>query len=398
MSNIKGKTLVDVDAGVHVDSWRVTNEDVGMAAPRWSVEKRTLRGGLSDGVEVVEVDNGALRYTILLTRGMSIWRGSYQGVELGWRSPVHGPVHPAFVNEMILGNLGWLAGFDEWIVRCGLYSNGAPGTDVLLDNNGNRREMSLPLHGRVANLPAHRAEVRIDLDPPGSIEVIGEVDESILFFQQLRLRTSISTAFGANRLRISDVVTNRKGQPGEMQMLYHCNFGPPLLEEGSSFLAPVRVVAPRDKISQEGISNYANYPAPVQGIIEKAFYFELSADLETGRTLTVLRNKRCDLACALRFSTRELPWFTLWKNPGAMSDGYVTGMEPGTNLPNLKSFERSKGRVVELPPGGSYSMTLDVEVGIGKETVERLSQETRKLQDMGTLTVRQQPAQPYSNV
>ena len=35
--------------------------------------------------------------------------------------------------------VGWSIsnGFDEWIVRCGLDSNGAPGTDTIVDNNGN---------------------------------------------------------------------------------------------------------------------------------------------------------------------------------------------------------------------------------------------------------------------
>ena len=50
-------------------------------------------------------------------------------MELGWKSPVHGPVHPNFVPLNEPSGLGWLDGFDELFVRCGLESNGAPDFD-----------------------------------------------------------------------------------------------------------------------------------------------------------------------------------------------------------------------------------------------------------------------------
>ena len=40
----------------------------------YSVTKRTLRGGLREGVDVVEVDNGRFRFVVVPTRGMGIWR------------------------------------------------------------------------------------------------------------------------------------------------------------------------------------------------------------------------------------------------------------------------------------------------------------------------------------
>ena len=54
-------------------------------------------------------------------------------------------------------------------------------------------------------------------------------------------------------------------------------------------------------------------------------------------------------AIALRFNRQELPCFTVWKNTAALEDGYVTGLEPATNFPNFKTFERQQGRVVRSP-------------------------------------------------
>jgi hypothetical protein len=74
--------------------------------------------------------------------------------------------------------------------------------------------------------------------------VRGEVEESALFFGQLRLTTSYTTVPGSSRVVIHDVIQNRSARPAEFQLLYHANFGPPFLEAGSRILAPVREMAP----------------------------------------------------------------------------------------------------------------------------------------------------------
>ena len=108
------------------DTWR---ESFDLAGDAWSIRKRMLHGGPSEGVEVVEVNNGALSFTILPTRGMGLWKGRYKNLDLGWSSPVIGPVHPKFVELSARGGLGWLTGFDEWLCRCGMAWNGPPGDD-----------------------------------------------------------------------------------------------------------------------------------------------------------------------------------------------------------------------------------------------------------------------------
>ena len=51
---------------------------------------------------------------------------------------------------------------------------------------------------------------------------------------------------------------------------------------------------------------------------------------------------------SVKFNKRQLPCFTIWKNRQAAIDGYVTGLEPATNYPNPKSFEKQQGRVVSV--------------------------------------------------
>jgi hypothetical protein len=396
MTRTKSWTLTDVAGDLWIDSFSAGNEKLRLATPHdWSVRKRTLRGGLRDGVDVIEVHNGALSFTVLPTRGMGLWRGAYRGQFLGWRSPVQGPVHPQFVNLTDHGGLGWLTGFDEWLVRCGLASNGPPGEDVVTHKDGRTTRTPLTLHGRIANRPAHFVEVRVGLDPPYEISVVGHVAEAGLFLPHLHLTTTTTTVPGSNRVVVHDVVENRAAQPAEMQMLYHVNVGPPFLEAGSRVVAPIREMAPLTKRAAEGIDTYETYAGPTTGYAEQVYAYDLLADGH-GRTLALLSNAAADRGLAVRFGQRELPCFVVWKNTAAVDDGYVTGLEPSTNYPNLKTFERQQGRVRVLPPGGRWEATVALEVFDTREGLAGALAEVARLQAQAPAKVHRTPQGRFS--
>ena len=371
MAEPKRWVLTDVDRNVWVDSIFLGHDELGV--PDCTVSKRTLGGGLCDGVDLIEINNGELSFSVIPTRGMGIWRGNYRGMSLGWDSPIRGPVHPQFIHPMERGGLGWLYGFDEWIVRCGLDSNGAPGEDIVLDNNGNPMPVQLTLHGRIANIPAHYVELKADRERK-TVSVIGHVDEVALFCPGLRLQSTISTTALSNRLTISDEIVNLKGTPSELELLYHCNFGGPLLDGGARLLAPFSELAPRDPRATEGVGEADSYLPPTAGYIEQVYFYDLAARPDN-ETVVALRNAAGDKAAVLRYDKSQLPCFTQWKNTAATVDGYVTGLEPGTNYPNAKKFERQRGRVVGIEPGDSYRCGLTVEICDNRQQVAAIEKE-----------------------
>lgn len=396
MADSRKWILTDAEARVWVESFAVDAETLGLGDD-WSVRKSALRGGLSDGVDIIEVDNGALSFSVLPTRGMGVWRGAYRGLPIGWKAPVRGPVHPQFVNPTERGGLGWLAGFDEAIVRCGLDSTGAPGVDVVPNNMGVPTETPLTLHGKIANLPASKVEVRvIDGDPP-ELVVTGEVYECGLFCPAYRLTSTMSTRLGSNALTIVDEITNLRGVGAEMELLYHCNFGAPFLDAGATLVTAARAVAPRDPRAVEGIGTYDTYLGPTPRYVEQAYWYDLLADAD-GRSLAMLRNQAGDRGVVLRFSRNELPAFTQWKNTASVSDGYVTGLEPGTDYPNTKAFERKRGRVVQMDPGQTYRAELTLEIHDSAAGVSAVEAEAAALQEQDARTVHQQPVPEYSDM
>ena len=217
-------TIEDHGEDLCLDQLDLRPGHVGGPAAGYRVVKRTLQTGMSKGVNVVEVDNGAFQFVVIPTRGMGLWKASLGEVQLGWRSPVRGPVHPALVNLADEGGLGWLRGFDELLCRCGLESNGA----AEFNANGSLR---YGIHGRIANTPAHSVQVTIDGDT-GEITIVGMVDETRLFGTKLRLATTITTRTGQPGLTIADTITNLSAEPGELELLYHFNLGVPLLGPG----------------------------------------------------------------------------------------------------------------------------------------------------------------------
>jgi galactose mutarotase-like enzyme len=319
---------------------------------------------------------------------MGLWSSEFDGTRLGWRSPVRdGPVNPAFVNLQARGGLGWLSGFDETMVRCGLESNGAPYTD----ESGSL----VTLHGKIANIPAHRVSVSVDERPPYKICVTGEVDEAELFFTQMRMKTTYSTEPGSNRLTVRDEVTNTRDQPGGFVLVYHWNFGPPLLEQGSLFFAPVKTVCPKDARAAEGLAHRNVYGPPEPGFVEQVYLFDLLPGPD-GRTVVLLRNRAGDLGIALRHSIEQLPCFTLWKCTQGIEEGYVTGLEPGVNYPNPTPFEERQGRVRTLEPGQSHVAETAFEVLSGPDAVKAVEAEIAEIQKQTRPTILPQPVEPFA--
>jgi hypothetical protein len=345
--------LTDLASGVWVDAFEIGDDDPASGAS-WSIRKMTLRGGRRDGVDLIEVNNGAFSFAIVPTRGMGIWRGSYRGINLGWQAPLLGPVHPKFVNLMYRGGLGWLEGFDEWICRCGLSSNGPPGEDP-------HTKEFLPLHGRIANTPAQRVAIHVNREHPYELRVSGVVEEGALFFPRLRLESTVTTAPGANWLRIEDKVTNCGTKPAELELLYHCNFSMPILGEGSRLVAPVRELWPRNEHAAAGVAAYDRYLDPTPGFTEQVYFFDLLADAQ-GWASVLLHGARADVGVCVRMLKSGLPRFIQWKNTAAVEDGYVTGLEPATNYPNPRWVEREQGRVIALPPHGMHSALIKIDV------------------------------------
>jgi hypothetical protein len=317
------------------------------------IQKQILHGGVSEGVEQIDIDNGVLRLAVLPTRGMNIQRAECGNVQLKWNSPNFGPVHPSFVPLYDPSGFGWLEGFTEWFVRCGLESNGSPD----FSSGG---QLVHPLHGRIANIPARNITLNVN-EATGGITLCGKVYETRLFFKKLELDTSITTYAGSSRFTVTDKITNLSAHGGEFELLYHINTGQPFASPGSRICLPFNRMAPRSNAAAENLPQWNILDPEMPESEEVVFFFEPAADAG-GLCKVLLVNTQGNEALQLSFRPQQLPYFCFWKSRLSDKDGYVCGLEPAVNFPNPKSFEKRHGRVVPLQPGETktFELTFDI--------------------------------------
>ena len=386
------QVLTSTKRDINTESWQLTSSEFPgyRGKARWSINKRTLHGGKQEGVGLIEVDNGMLQFRVIPTRGMSVLDVTMGDVRLGWNSPVKEVVHPSYVNLHDRGGLGWLDGFNEWMVRCGLSFAGHPGEDKFINNVGAEATMDLTLHGKIGNIPASEVVVVVDKKAPHRIRIRGRVNEVSFYGPNLSIWTEISTVPGSNEFRINDELTNNGTFDEEFQIIYHANFGRPLLGKGARMLTASIKIVPFNDNAAKAIDKQEVYPAPTKGFTEEVYKIYPKTD-KAGNATAVLVNPKGDRGVTMSWPVKQLPFLTQWKNTAAETTGYVTGIEPGTGFPHNRNYERKFGRVPKLPSGKTRSFDLDFRILGSKSEVERAVGDVKKLQKLTSPEIQKEP-------
>ncbi|MNG74592.1 hypothetical protein D3C79_330800 [compost metagenome] len=346
--NAQTIVLTDSEKGIEQGNWQTDSQKLNIAGAGFSLQQQVLHGGKQEGSKVITLSSAGLTIALSPTRGMNILNVKGSDVRLGWDSPVTEVVNPAYINLDSRNGLGWLDGFNEMMVRCGFEWTGHPGVD-----NGTL----YTLHGRAGNTPASKVVIEIAEKAPYEVRIRGLLKENTFKKSNLETWTELRYIPGTQSFSIHDRVTNRADYPRDYEIIYHSNFGKPLLEEGAVFSAPIKQISPFNDYAKAGLKDWATYQGPTKGFDEMVFNILPYADAQ-GKTLAMLHNRRGDRGVAIGFDTHQLPLLTLWKNTDTERQGYVTGIEPGTNYAYPVKIEREQGRIKQLQPGQSTDFEL----------------------------------------
>lgn len=364
--------LTDAATNTYVDSWNVSSDSLGMkSGAKFTVEKKRLHGGKQEGVDVIIINNGEIEVTLVPTRGMGVFDVKKDGKRvLGWDSPVKEIVNPVYVDLESRNGLGWLDGFNETMVRCGYEWTGHPG----VDDNG----QLLSLHGRAQNTPASTVKVIIDDKAPHKITIQGEISERTFKKAELVTLTSFSIVPGSDSYSISDTLTNKADYDDEYQIIYHSNYGRPILEQGAKVYAAASEISPFNDYAKKGLKDWQTYLGPTKGYDEMVYNLKPIADKE-GNTLAVLHNKAGNLGVSMAYNVKQLPVLTVWKNTDTLQQGYVTGIEPGTSYAYNTKYQRPLGLVPTIKAGESKHFDLTYTVLANKSAVNNAVDKVEEL-------------------
>ncbi|HAT25104.1 MAG TPA: DUF4432 domain-containing protein [Pantoea septica] len=374
--------LTDAEAGTDKGNWQIDSKELKLSGNAFSLQQKVLHGGKQEGSKVLTITSkNGLTIALSPTRGMDLLHVNGDGVRLGWDSPVNEVVNPAYINLESRNGLGWLEGFNEMMVRCGYEWTGHPVT---------KDGRIYTLHGKAGNTPASRVEVTVDEKAPHEIRVRGLLKENTFKKANLETWTELRYVPGAKSFTLHDVLTNRGDYPHDYQIIYHSNFGSPILEKDARFIAPLKSVSPFNDYAKTGLKAWNTYDAPTKDFDEMVFNLVPKAD-SSGKTLAAVINSKGDKGASIEFDTHQLPLLTMWKNTDTLKQGYVTGIEPGTNYAYPVTVEKEQGRVKQLAPGQSTTFELTYTLLSSASAVNATEQRIKQIQGDEQPTVNEKP-------
>jgi hypothetical protein len=320
------------------------------------IETSVIDNGAGRGTRIAWINTGTgLRFKVVIDRAMDIADAFYHQHSLTWLS------HTGITAPQPLSHHGmdWLRTFGGGLLTtCGLSHVGGPETDEFGERG---------IHGLISNTPAEIESI-IQPDPLSGrteMSITGVIKETKIFGPSLELRRTISATLGQATIRIHDEVINRANTLAPHMILYHFNFGWPLIDEGTDILWQGKWQSMEgdkvDKIFKEG-NDFKKCPPPLvnhSGTGEAVVAIDPVSD-QSGQCTCGLRNEKLGLAVALHFNKKQLPWLTNWQHWG--KDEYVTGLEPGTNPPIGQAKARRENQLILLEPGERRSYEVKLEV------------------------------------
>jgi Domain of unknown function (DUF4432) len=303
----------------------------------------TLAEGKARGMRVADVwTAGGLRFRVLLDRALDVHAAEHAGRPLAWVNPdLAGPEH------YDPDGYGWLNTFGGGLVTtCGLTHYGQP-------------EEGYGLHGRISNTRAEA--VRLTQEWRGDdyvLEIAGQARETTAPGESLLLSRCITTRLGATSLTIEDTVRNEGSRLAPHMLLYHCNFGFPVVSPDSELVGNTGAVRPRDETAAAGLGRHRLFEPPQSEAPGEVFFHDPPPG-PNGRVRVAIVNRALGFGAYVSYRAAELPCLTEWKR---LSKGaYVCALEPGTNWEASRKKLEAEGRLRRLAPG--EEVRYDLEIG-----------------------------------
>ena len=307
-----------------------------------------MSNGYSHDTKAIDVKTGSgLEYTIVEDRGLDISLVSYKGINLTYFSR-NEEAHPSYYNSR--GNEWLRIFFAGLLTTCGPTYLGPPCVD-----EGEK----LGLHGRYSSIPAKRV---CDLSSfeKGKIRIAGTIEDCVLFADKIVVERSIYSPVGESVIVIEDTFKNIGSKDSPFTLLYHINFGYPLLSEHSEVFVQSTRVYSFDEYSQKYIDELCSFREPDSNNFEKNYWYEFDGAREFVYAAIYNRNLMDGLGVYIKFDPKSLPYLMHWKLEDEVD--YVLALEPSNTLCLSRNELRDKGLLPVLK--AHEEKTFRIEIGI----------------------------------
>lgn len=259
-----------------------------------SLRRYTMTEGRERGLDVIDCDNGNLRFLINVSKGFDIMQMYHKGQNMSFVSR----------NGFTAENIDFMSRFEGGMLyTCGLDSIGG-------------RDGYVP-HGTYHTFPAQVLTARCDEQ---GIVVEALIRDTAMFGQNLAMKRRITSAVGADCVVVEDSLTNLSFKDQEYCLLYHVNVGYPMLDAGAEVKVDEKSSCGRTDWAQQNIATRFAMEEPVVDMEETCYFIEMN------QPRAAIVNKAIGKEFVLDYSGDTLPCFVEWKC--MVSGDYALGLEP----------------------------------------------------------------------
>lgn len=314
--------------------------------------------GRARGSRALQVRNGSgLSFTVLPDRSLDIGAAEYCGRPVAWMSK-NGIVAPEHYENSINGFLRTFSG--GLLTTCGLTQAGASGVDG---------DDVLGIHGRISHTPAESFTFEEEWEDGLPVfKIKGIVRESCLYAENIVLKREITTRAGSNEIEVNDRFINEGYEKMPFMLLYHVNFGYPIVSGNSNYLTYADKITAWTDSAVNGNGKYDEMEKPQSGYEYECFLHEMPT--EGHKVYSAVINSELNFGAYLSYSPEELPFFNEWKMMGCQD--YVAAFEPGNCIPEGRIEARKNGTLKYLDAGEEYSVSYKIGIVEGEKDISSL--------------------------
>ena len=271
-----------------------------------SIRRYTLTEGREKGLDVLDCDNGKIRFLLNISKACDIMQLYHEGQNMSFVSK----------NGFTKRETPFLRRFEGGM----LYTCG-------LDSVGGRD--GFELHGTLHNIPAEI--IRAECNENG-ITVEAIIRDTALFGKNLVLKRKIFTAIGGDSVTLEDTLVNEGYKTEEYCLLYHINVGYPMLDDGVKVIADVESYTPRTAWAKQNEATMYAMSGAVPNQDETCYFLKLN------KPEISLVNETIGKKFTVSYSGDTLPHFVEWKSMA--SGDYALVLEPcTTELDDLFAYK-----------------------------------------------------------
>ena len=309
--------------------------------------------GPSFDTRVAEVYTAAgLRYSVLLDRGMDIGMASFRGIPVAFLGK-NGVMRTDYA-------IASPKGFFQYFTAGLLFTCGPENVGDPCESDGR----TLAMHGTRTFLPTYGICCSAENEKGEYVlRVRGKMRIASLFGENITLVRELVSKAETSSVEIIDTIENQGSSVYEYMLLYHINFGFPLVSPDSTIHTnhdEVRYLTglgkPADAIPRP--EEYQTFAAPQKAFSEVAFEMR---KVRGNPVCAELENRKLGIRASVSCNPENLPCLTEWIN--LMEQDYVLGIEPGTHYPIGRAAAKETGGLASLLPGETktYSVSIMLE-------------------------------------